>query len=207
MAEMEPTDCTDDDVVVEEIQSQGDSVHLDPVEDVSHEEVEDDQDEVEGLGHDCSRDLRVDGKDTSNVGGNNGHSTAENDDEEEERRRLDTHLNKKKQGTIKNFLFKLNCFGDESNNGNGGGSTGDGMERLVEGASRESCVQVCTDPRPRGKKTLRAPATTKRKRGAKSKSGRETGNSKDGSDSSQSSMMMFLRSKERPVEVGNSQGN
>ena len=127
-------------------------------------------------------------------------------DDGEDRRRLLQRLNTSKQGTISHFLTNGNYFGASSTNGNGGGDTRDGMDGRKTGRRwRKACVTTDRISKPMGFKKTKAPANIKRKRGAKSKTGKETGLER--SDSSQSTLLGFIRWEARPEEVGNSPGS
>ena len=126
---------------------------------------------------------------------------------EHENDELRIGLKKTKQGTIRHFLTKPINFRARSSVDDGGGSLGGGVDGMVDVSRwREPDEKSCNDALTKRVFKTKAVAKNKRKRGAKSATGKGPGMNK-GSDSSQQTIMGFLICEERPVGVRNSLGS
>ena len=115
-------------------------------------------------------------------------------------------LKKTKQGTLRHFFSKPITFRARPNGENGGGSSQGGVDGLVDKTRwREPDVTNCNDSmKGVGVKKIKAQAKMKRKRGAKSGTGKKTRSK--GSNCSQKSICNYLICEKRPVEVEDSLG-
>ena len=89
----------------------------------------------------------------------------------------------------------------------GGGWKEGGAERKMNGGSwpPSSTVQNCGGSKNRGTRKIKAQASKKQKKGAKSVSGREPGQGPK-PVSSQGSLRNYFSVEERPVEIGTPMG-
>ena len=149
------------------------------------------------------------------VGDDGKWSGSEKDDDgmvedglSDERVRLLERLNREnKQGTLTNFCIEFSSFGARKTTGEGGGWKEGGAERKMNGGSwpPSSTVQNCGGSKNRGTRKIKAQASKKQKKGAKSVSGREPGQGPK-PVSSQGSLRNYFSVEERLVEIGTPMG-